>query len=42
MYIYYLLKIDIKEYYGRIYTHYLDFADRSEVYLTNMNLGATI
>ncbi len=37
----YLLKIDIKEYYGKIYTHYLDFEDCNEVYLTNMNLGAT-
>ena len=37
----YLLKIDIKEYYGRIYTHYLDYQGCREGYLTNMNLGAT-
>lgn len=37
----YLLKVDIKEYYGRIYTHYLDWQDKKEGYLTNMNLGAT-
>lgn len=37
----YLLKVDIKEYYGRIYTHNLDFQDQDERYLTNMNLGAT-
>lgn len=37
----YLLKIDIKEYYGRIYTHNLDYQGCKEEYLTNMNLGAT-
>lgn len=37
----YLLRVDIKEYYGRIYTHYLDWQDKKEGYLTNMNLGAT-
>ena len=35
-----LLKIDIKEFYGRIYTHLLEMGD-SERYLTNMNTGAT-
>lgn len=38
----YLVKVDIKEYYGRIYTHYLKLArPYKEGYLTNMNLGAT-
>lgn len=37
----YLLRLDIKEYYGRIYTHYLDYQEKSEQYLTNMNRGAT-
>ena len=37
----YLLKVDIKEYYGRIYTHYLDYQGCVEQYLTNMNRGAT-
>jgi len=36
-----LLKIDIKEYYGRIYTHKIDFQGHDERYLSNMNLGAT-
>lgn len=36
-----LLKMDIKEYYGRIYTHYIDFHDHEERYLSNMNFGAT-
>lgn len=35
-----LLKIDIKEFYGRIYTHLLEMGD-SERYLTDMNTGAT-
>lgn len=37
-----LVKVDIKEYYGRIYTHYLNIPDPyKEGYLTNMNLGGT-
>ena len=36
-----LLKIDIKEYYGRIYTHKIDFQGHEERHLSNMNLGAT-
>jgi len=36
-----LLKIDIKEYYGRIYTHKIDFQGHEERFLSNMNLGAT-
>lgn len=36
-----LLKLDIKEFYGRIYTHYLDFNNISDRYITNLNLGAT-
>jgi hypothetical protein len=36
-----LLKIDIKEYYGRIYTHNIDFQGHDERFLSNMNLGAT-
>lgn len=36
-----LLKLDIKEFYGRIYTHYLDFGGLADRYLTNMNGGAT-
>lgn len=35
-----LMKIDIKEFYGRIYTHLLEMGD-NERYLTNMNTGAT-
>ncbi|MGL4451788.1 MAG: hypothetical protein ACRCTZ_11415 [Sarcina sp.] len=35
-----MIKIDIKEYYGRIYTHYLGL-DSNETFLTNMNLGQT-
>ena len=35
-----LLKIDIKEFYGRIYTHLLGMGD-CERYLTDMNIGAT-
>jgi hypothetical protein len=36
-----LLKVDIKEYYGRIYTHYIDSLGNKEGFLTNMNLGQT-
>ncbi|WP_160674100.1 hypothetical protein [Clostridium sp. C8-1-8] len=36
-----LIKVDIKEYYGRIYTHRLDFENHDERFLTCMNLGAT-
>ncbi|SFC42281.1 hypothetical protein SAMN05421780_105166 [Flexibacter flexilis DSM 6793] len=37
-----LLKVDIKEYYGRIYTHKLDFAHSDdERFLSNLNIGAT-
>ncbi len=36
-----LLKVDIKEYYGRIYTHYIDLENHNEQYLSNLNLGAT-
>nr|WP_319488593.1 hypothetical protein [uncultured Caproiciproducens sp.] len=36
-----LLKLDIKEYYGRIYTHKIDFQGHQERYVSNMNLGAT-
>ena len=36
-----LIKLDIKEYYGRIYTHKIDFQDYNENFLTNMNAGAT-
>ncbi len=38
-----LIRLDIKEYYGRIYTHYLNLGNLNyeERYLTNMNLGAT-
>lgn len=35
-----LLKIDIKEFYGRIYTHLLGMGD-NERYFTDMNTGAT-
>ena len=35
-----LLKLDIKSYYGRIYTHSFNLC-RNEPYLTNLNLGAT-
>lgn len=35
-----LLRIDIKEFYGRIYTHLLEMGD-NERYLTDMNTGAT-
>lgn len=36
-----LLKLDIKEFYGRIYTHYLDYSGIDEHFLTNLNSGAT-
>ena len=36
-----LLRLDIKEFYGRIYTHYLDFGTLSDRYMTNLNNGAT-
>lgn len=36
-----LMRVDIKEYYGRIYTHYIEFHDHKENFLSNMNLGAT-
>ncbi|MGG1689419.1 reverse transcriptase domain-containing protein [Heyndrickxia ginsengihumi] len=36
-----LLKLDIKEYYGRIYTHLIDFEGHNERFLSNMNLGKT-
>lgn len=35
-----LMRIDIKEFYGRVYTHFLGMCD-NERYLTNMNTGAT-
>lgn len=35
-----LMRIDIKEFYGRVYTHFLGMCD-NERYLTNMNSGAT-
>lgn len=36
-----LIRLDIKEYYGRIYTHYIEFCNHDERYLSNMNVGAT-
>jgi len=36
-----LVKMDIKEYYGRIYTHNIDFQGHNERFLSNMDLGAT-
>ncbi|MCR8963941.1 hypothetical protein O0550_12125 [Brevibacillus halotolerans] len=36
-----LIRMDIKEYYGRIYTHHIDFKDKKENYLSNLNLGGT-
>lgn len=36
-----LLRLDIKEFYGRIYTHYLDLHGLSDRYITNLNMGAT-
>ena len=37
----YLLKLDIKAFYERIYAHDIDFGPNRENFLTNMNLGAT-
>lgn len=35
-----LLKLDIKSYYGRIYTHHIDFeSNGDERYLSNLNMG---
>ena len=35
-----LIKLDIKSYYGRIYTHHIKFENSGdENYLTNLNLG---
>lgn len=37
-----LVKLDIHEFYGRLYTHYLDFHENdSDRYITNLNFGAT-
>lgn len=36
-----LLRLDIKEFYGRIYTHYLDLQGQPDRYITNLNMGAT-
>lgn len=36
-----LIRLDIKEYYGRIYTHKIDFCNHDEHYLSNLNCGAT-
>ncbi len=36
-----LIRLDIKEYYGRIYTHNINFENHNERYLSNMNAGAT-
>lgn len=36
-----LIKMDIKEYYGRIYTHNIDFQGHDERFLSNIKLGAT-
>lgn len=37
-----LIKLDIKEYYGRIYTHYvMPNTEISDSYLSNLNFGAT-
>lgn len=36
-----LLRMDIREYYGRIYTHLIDYQGKNERFLTNMNLGKT-
>lgn len=35
-----MIKVDIKEYYGRVYTHRLGIIEK-ENYITNMNMGAT-
>lgn len=37
----YLVRIDIAEYYGRIYTHHIDFYGCEGRFLTNMNSGNT-
>ncbi|MBR8644256.1 hypothetical protein KEH51_05230 [[Brevibacterium] frigoritolerans] len=34
-----LLKMDIKEYYGRVYTHLIDFQGHEERFLSSMNKG---
>lgn len=37
-----LIKLDIKSFYGRIYTHHINFENQGdENYLTNLNLGNT-
>ncbi len=36
-----LIRIDIKEYYGRIYTHDLQLGSPDENFISNMNEGAT-
>lgn len=36
-----LIRLDIKEYYGRIYTHKIDSCNHDERYLSNLNCGAT-
>lgn len=36
-----MIKMDIKEFYGRIYTHNLEIDYNDEKYIYNMNLGAT-
>ena len=36
-----LIKLDIKDFYGRLYTHYLDWNGLTDRYITNMNCGAT-
>lgn len=36
-----MIKLDITEFYGRLYTHYLDFDGLTDRYMTNMNFGAT-
>lgn len=36
-----LIRIDIKEYYGRIYTHDLNLGKPAENFISNMNSGAT-
>lgn len=36
-----LIRLDVKEYYGRIYTHNIDFNGHEERYLSNMNCGET-
>lgn len=36
-----LIKLDIKEFYGRLYTHKLQYENVDEHFLTNLNDGAT-